>query len=264
MSFWPSLVSKFSLNPSTASAFTLATTLFFAVDLADLYSALSFSNPDCFHFFSRSFFSLTAFSSTTFQRQLSSHHFRLICHTLPRYFPQYTRQLHSTIYPPCHHMFHLVLIVSPLPFYISPPTHSRILNSTILSISFLLVLSFLYTHFRHQYLLRVMRLLLLMDVIIGAYLIVFAFPSTFFPSQQFHVIYLGFISTTYICYRVVCSFLEDCVQYPELICRCYSAPLSLPHLPVRFHDFHAVLIFCSILSDTSIHISRDKQSLTPQ
>ena len=117
MSFWSYFVSKFSLNPSTASAFALATTLF-AVDLADLYSALSFSNPDCFNFFSRSFFSLTAFSSTTFQHQLYSHQFRLICHTLPRHFPQYTRQLHSTMYPPCHQMFPLVLIVSPLPFYI--------------------------------------------------------------------------------------------------------------------------------------------------
>ena len=108
MSFWPSLVSKFSLNPSTASAFTHAT------------------NPDCFHFFSRSFFSLTAFSSSTFQHQPSSHHivqFRLICHTLPRYFPQYTRQLYSTIYPPCHQMFPLFLRVSPLPFYRRPHTH---------------------------------------------------------------------------------------------------------------------------------------------
>ena len=118
MSFWPSFVSKFSLNPSTASDFTHATTLF-AVDLADLYSALSFSNTVCFHSFIRSFFSLTAFSSSTFQHQLSSHHivqFRLICHTLSRYFPRYTRLLHSTIYPPCRDMFPLILIVSPLPF----------------------------------------------------------------------------------------------------------------------------------------------------
>ncbi len=135
MSFWPSFVSKFSLNPSTASDFTHATTLF-AVDLADLYSALSFSNPDCFHYFSRSFFSSTAFSSSTFQHQLSSHHivqFWLICHTLPRYFPQYTRQPHSTIYPRCHQMFPLVLIVSQLLFfYRRPPSHSLLLNSTIL------------------------------------------------------------------------------------------------------------------------------------
>ena len=153
MSFWPSLVSRFSLNPSTASDFTHATTLF-AVDLADIYSALSFPNPDCFHFFSRSFFSLTAFSSSTFHHQLSSHHivqFPLICHTLPSYFPQYTRQLHSTIYPPCHQMFPLVMIVSPLPFcYRRPPSHSLLFNSTILSISFLLILSFLYMHFPHQ------------------------------------------------------------------------------------------------------------------
>ena len=110
----------FPLNTSTASDFTHATTLF-ALDLADLYSALSFSNPDCFHYFSRSFFSSTAFSSSTFQHQLSSHHivqFRLICHTLPRYFPQYTRQPHSTIYPRCHQMFPLVLIASPLHLFL--------------------------------------------------------------------------------------------------------------------------------------------------
>ena len=151
-SSWPSLVSKFSLNPSTASAFTHATTLF-AVDLADLYSALSFSNPDCFHFFSRSFFSLTAFSSSTSQHQLSSHHiveFRLMCHTLPRYSPQYTRQLHSTFHPLCHQIFPLVLIVSLL-FYRRPPSHSLLLNSTIPSISFLLILYFLCMHFPHQY-----------------------------------------------------------------------------------------------------------------
>ena len=67
----------------------------------------------------------------TFQHQLYSHQFRLIWHTLPRHFPQYTRQLHSTMYPPCHQMFPLVLIVSPLPFHIRPPSHSLLLNSTI-------------------------------------------------------------------------------------------------------------------------------------
>ena len=141
MSFWPSFVSKFSFNPSTASAFTHATTVF-AVDLADLYSALSFSIPGCFHFFSRSFFSLTAFSCSTFQHQRST-----FC---PRYFPQYNRQLHATIYPPCHQMCHLVLIVSPLPFfYRRPPSHSLLLIF-FLSISFLLILYFLYMHFPHQ------------------------------------------------------------------------------------------------------------------
>ena len=74
---------------------------FFAVDLADLYSALSFYNPDCFHFFSRSFFSLTAFSSSIFHHQLSSHpivQFRSWSAThLLATLTQYTRQLHSTM-----------------------------------------------------------------------------------------------------------------------------------------------------------------------
>ena len=100
-----------------------------------------------------------------------------------------------------------------------------------------MIVSFLCMHFSHQYILRVVRLLFLMDGIVGAYLIVFAFPSMLFPIQQFHVIYLSFISTTAICYLVVCSLLEDCVQYHELICRCLSstfinysitAPMSWP------------------------------------
>ena len=89
------------------------------------------------------------------------------------------------------------------------------------------------------------------DGIVGAYLIVFAFPSMFFPSHQFHVIYLGFISTTSICYKVVCSLLEDCV-WPvssELICRCissnfisssFTAPIPWP--PCN----HLTLLPCSI------------------
>ena len=43
----------------------------------------------------------------------------------------------------------------------------------------------------------------------------------------------------------------------------YPTPLSLPHLSLRFHDLHLVLIFCSILPDVSIHTSRDNHSPTP-
>ena len=65
----PSLVSMLSYSPSIASAFTLATT-FFAVDFASLYSFLSLSALVRFQIFSLSFFSLTAFSVSSFHHQL--------------------------------------------------------------------------------------------------------------------------------------------------------------------------------------------------
>ena len=40
-------------------------------------------------------------------------------------------------------------------------------------------------------------------------------------------------------------------------------PLPCPaQLSLRFHALHVVIIFCAILPDLSIHISRDNQSLT--
>ena len=58
-------------SPSIASAFTLATT-FFAVDFASLYSFLSLYALVRYQVFSLSFFSLTAFSVSSFHHQLSS------------------------------------------------------------------------------------------------------------------------------------------------------------------------------------------------
>ena len=40
----------------------------------------------------------------------------------------------------------------------------------------------------------------------------------------------------------------------------YPANLSLPHFPLRFHDLNVVLTFCSLLSDVSIHTSRDNNN----
>ena len=60
-----------SYSPSIASAFTLATT-FFAVAFASLYSFLSLSALVRFQVFSLSFFSLTAFSVSSFHHQRSS------------------------------------------------------------------------------------------------------------------------------------------------------------------------------------------------
>ena len=67
------------------------------------------------------------------------------------------------------------------------------------------------------------KLITASDGIMWAYLIIFVFPSMLFPSHKFHVIYLVVFPTTAICYEVVCSLLEDCVQYPMLICRCISS-----------------------------------------
>ena len=204
----------FPLNTSTASDFTHATTLF-ALDLADLYSALSFSNPDCFHYFSRSFFSSTAFSSSTFQHQLSSHHivqFRLICHTLPRYFPP--------IYQAAafHHLSTVSSNVSSSSD--SSPLHLFLQKASITLTSFefhhfinFLPIDFIFS--LHAFspsvarptiywwrkckekiksigrkLIKLIQLTTASDGIMWAYLIDFVFPSMLFPSHKFHVIYL--------------------------------------------------------------------------
>ena len=81
--FLPASVYKFSYNPSTVSAFILATTLF-PVDRANFYSDLSFSEHDSIHSSGMSLFFFTAFSASSFTNFLvlpcSS---LLICHMLP-------------------------------------------------------------------------------------------------------------------------------------------------------------------------------------
>ena len=83
-----------------------------------------------FHCFDHFF--LTAFSAS-FHHQLSSH---------PLLFPvncphtSLPPSLLGSYVPPCHQMFPLVLIVSPLPFYRRRPSHSHLLISTILPYQF--------------------------------------------------------------------------------------------------------------------------------
>ena len=153
-SFCPSLVSMLSsYSPSIGSAFTLATT-FFAVDFASLYSFLSLSALVRFQVFSLSFFSLTAFSVSSFNHQLSSPGV---------FFPDYLPQISSPHVLIClavssHHSSTFVVITS-IQLDSMSTIHLLKFSFTFSSFSFHHLICFLpsgllcclYLQFCHQY-----------------------------------------------------------------------------------------------------------------
>ena len=125
----------------------------------------------------------------------------------------------SDILPFIHHMFPLALIVSPLPFYRRPALHSRLLIPTFFKIKFLPVDLFCFDFV--TCISVTSTLWCEVTASDGSTLHVF-FPwhgSLLFPIHN--IIYRDFISITALCYYVVFSLLEDCVQYTELMCRCH-------------------------------------------
>ena len=119
-----------SYSPFIASAFTLATT-FFAVDFASVYTFLPFSALVRFQIFSLSFFSLTAFSVSSFHHQLSSPGF---------FFPDDLPQMSSPHVLIClavssHHSSTFVVITS-IPLDSMSTTHLLKFSLTFSSFSF--------------------------------------------------------------------------------------------------------------------------------
>ena len=126
-----------SYSPSIASAFTPATT-FFAVAFASLYYFLSLSALVRFQVFSLSFFSLTAFSVSSFHHQLSNPGF---------FFPGDLPQISSPHVLIClavssHHSSTFVVITS-IPLDSMSSTHLMKFSFTLSSFSFHHLICFL-------------------------------------------------------------------------------------------------------------------------